>query len=118
MSEIKKFVKSFSHAFRGIGHLLKHENSFRIQVFVAVLVLILISFIPLASWERILIILMTASVLVLEIINSIFERISDALKPRLHPMVKDIKDMMAGAVLITSITAIVVAVMIFWSYFL
>jgi diacylglycerol kinase len=48
--------------------------------------------------------------------NTIFERLSDALKPRLHPMVKEIKDMMAGAVLITAITAVTVAGIIFSSY--
>ncbi len=105
-----------THAFHGIASVAKAELSFRIQIIIGLLVLLLIFLLDLASWERILLILMIAAVLVLEIMNTIFERLSDALKPRLHPMVKEIKDMMAGAVLITAITAVTVAGIIFSTY--
>ena len=104
------------YAIRGIVHVAKKENSFRIQLFAAVTIFVFIFAFPLATWERVLLVVMVAAVLVLEILNTIFERISDALKPRLSPVVKEVKDMMAGAVLITSLTAVLVAVLIFWSY--
>lgn len=113
---MRAFWKSVKHALRGLREIAKREQSFRIQLVVATFVVILLIMIPLATWERVLLIVMVAAVLVLEIINSIFERISDALKPRLHPMVRDVKDMMAGAVLVTAVTSIVVAILIFWSY--
>lgn len=112
----KKTMKSFKYAFKGLYKVAKEEQSFKIQLLIGAAVIILLIVFPLATWERILMILMIAAVLVLEVINSIFERISDALKPRLHPMVRDVKDMMAGAVLLTSITAIVVAIMVFSEY--
>ena len=59
---------------------------------------------------------MIAAVLSLEIINSIFERIIDGFKPRIHPIVRDVKDAMAGAVLIVSLISILVGVVIFWPY--
>ena len=96
--------------------MARREQSFRIQIVAAIVIIVAVAVIPLAMWERILLILMVAAVLVLEIINSIFERISDALKPRLHPMVREVKDMMAGAVLITAITSVTVSILIFWSY--
>lgn len=114
---MKSFVKSFAHALRGLRQVARHELSFRLQLMGAVVVIILVFFVPLATWERILLILMVAAVLVLEVINSIFERLSDAMKPRLNPVVKEVKDMMAGAVLITAVTSVIVAIMIFWSYF-
>lgn len=117
MNAVKDFLKSLKHALRGLRRIAKTETSFRIQLIFAVIVIVMVIIVPLAMWERILLILMVSAVLVLEVINSILERISDALKPRLHPMVRDIKDMMAGAVLITAVTAIVVATLIFWSYF-
>lgn len=113
---MKKFIRSLRHAFRGLRHVARTELSFRIQLFAAFLVCVAMFVLPLDIWERILLILMIAAVLVLEVINSIFERISDALKPRLHPMVRDVKDMMAGAVLLTSVTAVVVGVFIFLPY--
>lgn len=113
----KGFFKSLSHALRGLRLIFNSENSFRIQSLVAVAVLLVAFTVPLEDWERILLILLIAAVLVLEILNTIFERISDILKPRLHPLVAEIKDMMAGAVLLTSITAASVATLIFWTYF-
>ena len=51
--------------------------------------------------------------LILEIINTIFERLLDLLKPRLHQYVKDIKDMTAAAVFISSLAAIIIGLIIF-----
>lgn len=78
--------------------------------------MVLLFVFPFAVWEKILLILMVAAVLVLEVMNSIIERLSDALKPRLHPIIKEIKDMMAGAVLLTALTSVAVAILIFSSY--
>ena len=52
------------------------------------------------------------SVLVLEIINTVFERVTDVLKPRVHPYAGAMKDLMAGAVFITSVGAAAVGVFI------
>ena len=116
MNPVTQFGKSLRYAIAGIAHVARQENSFRIQLFAATIIFVFVFIFPLATWERVLLIVMVAAVLVLEILNTIFERISDALKPRLSPVVKEVKDMMAGAVLITSLTAVVVAVLIFWSY--
>lgn len=117
MISVKTFFRSMRYALGGIWLVAKRENSFRIQIAVSLVVLGAVVIMPLETWQRILLILMAAAVLVLEILNTIFERLSDVLKPRLHPMVKEIKDMMAGAVLITSVTAAVVGTLIFLSYF-
>lgn len=113
---MKKFFKRFKYAWQGLVGVAKKELSFRIQLFGALIVIILLFIVPLDTWEQILLIVMTAAVLVLEVINSIFERIADALKPRLSPVVREVKDMMAGAVLLTAITAVIVAIMIFGNY--
>ena len=116
MISLKRFQKSLRYATRGLRSVAASEQSFRLQLFIAFIVIVLLAVLPLATWERILMILMVSAVLVLEVINSIFERISDLMKPRMSPVVKEIKDMMAGAVLITAVTSIIVALMIFWSY--
>jgi len=113
---MRSFFKSLKYAVKGLVRITKSELNFRLELLVAVVVIILIIIFPLARWEQILMILMIAAVLVLEVLNTAFERISDAMKPRLSPVVKEVKDLMAGAVLLTSITAVVVALMIFPSY--
>lgn len=117
MISISQFFRSLKHAFKGILLVFSRENSFKIQSLVALIVICAAIVVPLDLWQRILLILMVSAVLVLEILNTIFELISDILKPRLHPIVKDIKDMMAGAVLLTSLTAVIVATLIFLSFY-
>lgn len=113
---LTKFLRSLKNAVKGILSVAREEMNFKIQLTIGLVVFVLMIVLPLAPWERILLILMVSAVLVLEILNTAFERISDALKPRLSPVVKEVKDMMAGAVLLTSITAVLVATLVFWSY--
>ncbi|PIQ67428.1 diacylglycerol kinase [Candidatus Uhrbacteria bacterium CG_4_10_14_0_2_um_filter_41_7] len=114
--QLHTFFRSLKNAGKGILSVARAEINFKIQLTIGLAVLILMIILPLAPWERILLILMISAVLVLEILNTAFERISDALKPRLSPVVKEVKDIMAGAVLLTSITAVLVATLVFWSY--
>jgi undecaprenol kinase len=112
MSSLRSFVKSVKHAWRGLCDVARAEQSFRIQLGGAVIVLVCVVILPLQVWERILLVLLTVSVLVLEMVNSIFERLIDAVHPRLHPTVREIKDMMAGAVLLAALTAATVGAVI------
>lgn len=114
---IRTFFSSLKHALRGFLLVFKSENSFRLQVIAGVAVVVVAIYLPFEVWQKILLILMVAAVLVLEILNTIFERLADILKPRLHPLVKEIKDMMAAAVLLVSLTAVLVAVYIFAEFF-
>ena len=61
---------------------------------------------------------MIAFVLVMEIINSVFEKISDMMKPRIHVYAKLIKDIMSGAVLITALVSLAIGLIIFIPYFI
>lgn len=97
---------------RGLGDIAAAEQSFRLQLVVGAAIVALMFVVDLASWEKVLLVLLIAAVLVLEIVNTILERIADAVEPRVSPMVREIKDMMAGAVLITALTAAIVGVMI------
>lgn len=111
-----RFARSARHAIRGLVDVARAEHSFRVQLLVGLLAIICAIVLPLAVWERILVFLMTAAVLVLEVMNSIVERLIDAVQPRLNPMVREVKDMMAGTVFLTSIVAAVVGIMIFGPY--
>lgn len=96
--------------------VLKEEQSFQMQLLAGAVVICLIVYFNIKSWEAALLILLVMMVLVLELINSIFERIVDVLKPRLHPYVEEIKDIMAAAVLLASIVSAVIGIIIFWPY--
>ncbi len=110
------FLKSLRHAWRGLCDVAREEQSFRLQLMVGGAVVLCVITLPLLVWERILLILLVVSVLVLEIVNSIFERLADAVHPRMHPTVREIKDMMAGAVLLVACTSAIVGCVIIFPH--
>ncbi|MCK5084408.1 MAG: diacylglycerol kinase [Candidatus Pacebacteria bacterium] len=112
----KKLARSFSHAIRGFRCVFREQN-FKIQIIFSIAVFVLILFFNLKLWEIVVLIMMITLVLVLEIINSIFERIMDILQPRVHPYAKTVKDMMASAVLTASLGAFFIGLLIFWPHF-
>lgn len=111
-----QFVHSLSHAWRGLFVAFKTESSFRIQVAIGLISLLLALMLPLRQWEVVLIVMAIAAVLVLELINSTVERLVDLVKPRLHGYVRDIKDLMAASVLVTSVFAGAIGLYIMWPY--
>lgn len=117
MLSIKRLLQSFRYASRGILIAWRSEQSFRIQVIAAIIVLALIVWFKVQRAHAIVLLLLIIFVLTLEIINSILERFVDVFKPRIHPMVEEIKDLMAGAVLIASLGALIVGLLIFVPYF-
>ena len=116
MNMITESVQSFRHAFRGLLLAFRTERSFRLQIAAALVVIFLCFILPFRGWERALLLLATASVLVLELINSMVERLIDLVKPRMHLYVRDIKDLMAAAVLLASMFAAALGVLILWPY--
>lgn len=117
MLDFRKFTKSLSYAAKGIKVVAREEQSFRLQLIAAAGVVALMFVLDLRVPEKALLTLAIVLVLVLELVNSIFERMVDILKPRIHHYVEDIKDIMAGTVLIASLGALLIGVLIFWPYF-
>lgn len=113
---LRRLLNSFADALRGLKHVFQSEQNFRIQILFGALVLVAAIYFPLPNWQVIVLILLILLVLLVEILNTVFEYFSDLLKPRLHHYVGVIKDIMAGAVLLTSLVALVVGVIIFYPY--
>jgi len=70
-------------------------------------------FFQLSAREWCWIILAIAIVWTAEALNTAFEFLADAASPEFHPLVRDAKDVAAGAVLITAIASTIIAVIIF-----
>ena len=105
--------KSFLYAWRGIQTVVREERNFRLQLLAAGGVLLLAVALHVRPIEAAILALVTGSVLVLELLNSLLERVVDLVKPRLHPYVAEIKNIAAGAVLIAAVTALIVALLVF-----
>lgn len=108
--------QSFRAAWRGLLLAFKSERTFRVMIALGLLVLAAVAVLPLAPFERLLLLLLTGFVLVLELLNSMVERLADLLKPRLSVYVGEVKDLMAGAVLMASFFALLIAAFILFPH--
>lgn len=115
MINFKQLAKSFKHAFKGIKVALREQN-IRIHILIAILVIIFALILNIKLIEAAILILIIVIVICLEIINSIFEKVTDVLKPRYNVLVGTIKDLMAATVLVASIGAIIIGILIFLPY--
>ncbi len=106
-------MKSFTHAFRGIGIFIMSTHNVWIHGVIATLVLILGIVFEISHIEWILVVIAIGFVLVAEAFNTAIEIDIDLTSPELHPYARDTKDVAAGAVLIASTIATIIGLIIF-----
>ena len=114
---MRRLFRSVTHAGRGLFFTLKTERNFQVEVAVACMVLLLMSWLPLTHLEDVVLLLTIVLVLALELINTAVERVMDILKPRIHPYARVVKDIMAGAVFLVAFGAVLVGMIIFLPHF-
>jgi undecaprenol kinase len=113
MERKHSLLKSFGFAFEGIKTEFKRGRNFRIQIlagFLAVGFGIVLKITP-PEWFSL--ILVIASVLILELVNTAVEAIVDMISPEIQEKAKIAKDVSAGAVLVASIAAVFVGAFLF-----
>ena len=114
---MKDLFKSFGYAFRGIGYTVMHERNFRIHICIITFLfpfLLLTDFFEVTRTQYAILVLYSALVLALELINTALEKAVDlACKGERHNLAKIAKDACAGAVLIAAIGAVILAGVLF-----
>ena len=116
MIKIKRLFKSFVYAFRGLFKTFREEQNLQIQAIIALFIVLLAWTLQINKIEWCLLIVVISLVILAEIINSAVERITDVLKPRINSYVKEIKDIMAAAVMLASLTAVIIGIIILGPY--
>ncbi len=109
-------AKSFVHAGRGLWVFFRISHSSWIQLMGLVAVLCLGVYFDITNIEWILLVIASGFVLCAEAFNTAIEIDIDLTSPQYHPYARDTKDVAAGAVLLATITAVVVGVIIFAPY--
>ena len=107
-------LKSFSFAFSGIIYALGHERNLRIHFAAAALVLYLTRYYSLSRAEFALLLLVIGLVITCELLNTAIETNVDLKTPVWNSLAKIAKDVAAGAVLVSGLTALAVAAVLFW----
>lgn len=104
---------SVRYALEGIGRFFWEEPNAWLHLAATILVFILACVFRLAEVEKLALVIVIGMVWVAEVFNTVIERMIDHLSPAQHPRVKFIKDLSAGAVLLSAITALITVAIIF-----
>jgi diacylglycerol kinase (ATP) len=113
MKRRPSIIESFNFAIEGVVHVLRTQRNLRIHFAVAVIVLVLAVLVGVSKIELIALLIAIAFVLVAEMINTAIEGAIDAATTSFDPMAKLAKDIAAGAVLISAVTAVAVGYLVF-----
>lgn len=111
-----KRAKSFTYAGRGIWVFIKTTHNAWIHLAILALAIALGIYFHITVIEWMMLVLIGGFVLVSEAFNTAIEIDIDLTSPEYHPYAKDTKDVAAGAVLISAITALIIGVFIFGHY--
>ena len=110
----RKAARSFRYATQGILDLFRFENNARIHLFAAIGVVIAGFYFNLSTTEWALVVTQIALVWAAEAFNTALEKLADAVSSEYHPLIKSVKDLAAGGVLIVAISAAIVGTLIFY----
>lgn len=101
---------SFKYAWQGVKYAFATQRNFRIHTVIACMAITLGFYLRATTVEMAIICLTCATVMVLELLNTSIESVVDlTVKQNYHELAKIAKDCAAGAVLISSIAAVLVA---------
>ena len=113
MESKHSLFKSFKFAFNGLETAFTRGRNFRIQILLGTISIILGVAYKISNFEWLSLILIVASVLILELINTSIESIVNIVSPEIREEAKVAKDVSAAGVLIASIASIFIGAIIF-----
>ncbi|MBQ8826135.1 MAG: diacylglycerol kinase family protein [Oscillospiraceae bacterium] len=108
-----KFFKGFGFAGQGIVYAVKTQQNFRFHLTAAVWVLLLSLFYKFTAVEYAVLFIAIGAVLSSELINTAVEKTVDLCTQEENKLAKAAKDVSAGAVLVSAVSAVCIAVCLF-----
>lgn len=108
------FINSLEFALQGLKTVYNEERNMRKHIVMGGLAILAGLVFRLNRFEWLWLFLAIFSVIVTEIINTAFENVVDMFTNyHFHPIGKKIKDMAAGAVLLTAVLAVIIGMLLF-----
>ena len=110
----RNLIDSFNNAANGIIYAVRNERNIKIHIVAAIVVLILSLFYELTRVEFLIVCITIGFVITCELFNTAIEVIVDIIVPVYHPKAKIVKDVAAGAVLVSAFVSLMVGYFIFF----
>jgi diacylglycerol kinase (ATP) len=111
--QARNFIESFNAAVEGFIYVLRTERNMRFHFLAAFFFVLMGVYLNFSATELLILTTMIALVLITEMMNTAMELIVDMIKSEFHPIARIIKDVAAGAVLLSAINAIIVGYILF-----
>ncbi len=113
---MKNFFKSFIYALKGLWAATADQRNLKVQLVVAVIVVIAGFYFSITGVEWCIILICIALVMGLELVNTAIENLVDLVTIERHPLAGKIKDIAAGAVLAVSVISLIIGLIVFRKY--
>ncbi|MFH1783073.1 MAG: diacylglycerol kinase [Candidatus Omnitrophota bacterium] len=110
-----RLVDSFNSAIEGFIYVFKTQRNMRLHFLVGLLAVLLGVFLDLSNIEIVVLCLTIAFVLFAEMLNTAIEHTIDLIKDEFHPLARIIKDICAGAVLLSAAASLLIGYILFVS---
>lgn len=105
---LRRILNAFSYSLEGLRAAYRHEDAFRQEVLIAVLLLPVAFLAPASGAGRALLVASVLLVLVVELLNSAVEAAVDRISLEDHRLAKRAKDIGSAAVLISLLNVVLV----------
>ena len=105
---LRRLMNAFGYSLQGFSAAFKHEDAFRQEVFLAVVLIPLALYLGENRVEQALMIASVLLVLIVELLNSAIEAAVDHTSIERHPLAKQAKDIGSAAVFIALLIVAVV----------
>lgn len=113
---IKKHIASYRYAIQGIWLAFRFENNMIFHSAAAVAVILINFKLQITKVEWIITLMLIGLAWMAEIFNTSIEKLADSVSTDHHPLIKQAKDLAAGAVLIICLIAAVCGIVIYFPY--
>jgi len=103
---MKRIFSAMLYSFDGLVSAWKYEHSFRQELIVVAIGVIVALLLPISAFQKLLLIIVLVLVLIVELINSAIEAVVDRVSLERHTLSKNAKDYGSAAVLLACLIAL------------
>jgi len=106
-------LKSFGYAINGLKLGIKNEPNFRIHLTIGTLAVLLGFILNLDYLEIAILVFTVGFVLMMELLNTTLEALTNLMSPKYNEYAKIVKDVAASGVLVSAIVSVIIGILLF-----
>ncbi len=104
---LRRIVNAYGYSIAGLRAAYKHEDAFRQEVHLSIILIPLAFWLPASQIGKVLMIASVLLVLIIELLNSAIEAVVDRVSLDHHDLAKRAKDIGSAAVMVSMINVLI-----------